>query len=69
MGISSHAFQGQRQQLAVALWFLPLESWLQSSSPVENEMGTEECILFFPISWSIKFDLPCSVLQWGFYRC
>lgn len=68
MGISSHAFQGQSYQLAVALRFLLLESCLQSSSPLENEMGTEECILFFPISWSIKFELHCSGLRWDFYR-
>lgn len=68
MGISSHAFQGQSHQLAVALWFFPLESCLQSSSPPENEMGTEECILFFPISWSIEFELHCSESRWDFYR-
>lgn len=69
MGIPFHVFQGQSHQLAVALWFLPLESRLQSSSPLENEMGPEECILFFAISWTIKFELHCSVLQWGFYSC
>lgn len=35
---------------------------------LENEMGTKERVLFFPISLSIKSELLCSLLRGDFFR-